>query len=53
MVFNKIDRVSTEEVENITARYDAVALSAVNPDTLTPLLEAIEYHIWESQLIYD
>jgi GTP-binding protein HflX len=53
MVFNKIDRVSTEEVENIVARYDAVALSAINPDTLTPLLEAIEYHIWESQKAED
>ncbi len=53
IVFNKIDKVSMEEVVNITLRYDAVAVSAIKPDSLDPLLKSIEHRIWESQLIYD
>ena len=53
IVFNKIDKVSMEEVVNITSRYDAVAISAIKPDSFTPLLKSIEYRIWESQLICD
>lgn len=50
MVFNKIDMVSKGEVDNITQRYDlaygAVAVSAINLETLGSLLKAIECHIW-------
>ncbi|MDI6728606.1 MAG: GTPase HflX [Thermodesulfovibrionales bacterium] len=53
IVFNKIDKVSTEEVENITSRYNAVAVSAIKPDSLDPLLKSIEHRIWESQFIYN
>ncbi|MEW6740952.1 MAG: GTPase HflX [Nitrospirota bacterium] len=53
VVFNKIDKVSMEEVENITSRYNAVAVSAVKSDSLSPLLKAVEYRIWESQKAED
>ncbi|MBI3592141.1 MAG: GTPase HflX, partial [Nitrospirae bacterium] len=53
IVFNKTDKVSREEVGNVTARYDAVAVSAIKPDSLDPLLKAIEYRIWESQKTED
>jgi len=46
IVFNKIDMASKSEVDNITQRYDAVAVSAINLKTLSSLLKAIECHIW-------
>ena len=49
IVFNKTDKVLKDEVKNIALRYDALAVSAVNPDSLEPLLKAIEQRIWESQ----
>lgn len=49
LVFNKIDRVTEIERNNIPPRYDAVAVSAKNPGSLSPLLEAVEYRIWEAQ----
>jgi GTP-binding protein HflX len=53
IVFNKIDKVPEEAVWNTTSRYDAVAVSAVRPDTLGALLGAIEYNIWESKVVHD
>ena len=52
-VFNKTDRVLREEIENVIPRYDAVAVSAIKPDSLEPLLKAMEYHIWESKKATD
>lgn len=49
MVFNKTDKVPREEAENIIPRYDAVAVSAIKPNSLKPLLKAMEYYIWESK----
>ncbi len=46
MVFSKIDMVSRDEVDNITQRYDAEAVSAINLETLGSLLKAIERYIW-------
>jgi GTP-binding protein HflX len=46
LVFNKIDKVNPLEVENIVSRYDAIAISALRPETFRTLLEAIEQHIW-------
>ena len=51
IVFNKTDKVSEEEVNIITSRYDAIAVAAVKSDTFGPLLEAIESHIWEPQKV--
>ncbi len=49
IVFNKTDRVPEAAAWNIVSRYDAVAVSAKKPETLPPLLKAIEYNIWESR----
>ena len=49
IVFNKTDRIERIEADSIGARYDAVALSALDPETFGPLLERIEYRLWESQ----
>lgn len=47
LVFNKIDRIDPEEVENILRRYDAIGISAINRETFPPLLNAIYNHIWK------
>lgn len=49
IVFNKIDKAAQQVVENITMRYNAIAVSALKTDSFDPLLKAIEYRIWESQ----
>ncbi len=41
-VFNKIDRVDPQELEFMLRRYDAIPLSALNPETFGPFLEALE-----------
>ncbi|HEX8947373.1 MAG TPA: GTPase HflX [Dissulfurispiraceae bacterium] len=51
LVFNKADKVPAETAGNVTSRYGAVAVSAVRPDSLAPLLKEIEYRIWESKLV--
>ncbi len=48
LVFNKLDQVAKDEAGNIEARYDAVAVSARQPETLALLLKAVEQRIWES-----
>lgn len=49
LVFNKIDKISMQDVENITSRYDAIAVSAIKPESFQPLLIALEYRIWETK----
>jgi GTP-binding protein HflX len=49
LVFNKTDKLLADTVTNILPRYDATAISAVRPESLRPLLGAIETHLWESQ----
>lgn len=51
LVFNKIDRLEPEEVGNLTARYGAIAVSALDPLTFTPLLNAVEKQIWHEKLV--
>lgn len=51
LVFNKIDKVSKEEAENIVSRYNAIAISALNPKTFDPLLREIERNLWDSKFI--
>ncbi|GAB4388079.1 MAG: GTPase HflX [Thermodesulfovibrionales bacterium] len=46
LVLNKTDRLSREEARNLSARYGAVAVSALDPSTLGPLLEAMEERLW-------
>lgn len=49
IVFNKADRVQPDEAANIAARHGASALSAKRPETLAPLLKAVEFRIWEAK----
>ncbi|HSW62837.1 MAG TPA: GTPase HflX [Dissulfurispiraceae bacterium] len=46
VVFNKVDRVDAHEAHHIAARHNAIALSALIPDTLAPLLGVIESTLW-------
>jgi GTP-binding protein HflX len=46
-VFNKTDRIEQEEAEYLALRFDAVTVSALDRKTLSPLLGAIEEHIFE------
>ena len=50
VVFNKTDKIGGEEAKNLAVRYNAVTVSALNPSTLSPLLNAIEEHIWIDKL---
>lgn len=42
LVLNKIDRISPEEVETLRRRYQALAVSALRPETLVPLVEHLD-----------
>src|SRR5208283_1724899 len=48
LVFNKLDQVAKSEAAYMEARYNTVAVSAKQPETLAPLLKAVEQSIWES-----
>jgi GTP-binding protein HflX len=50
LVFNKIDRLHPEEVKNLSLRYGAIPVSALDPSTFTLLLRAVEEHIWREKL---
>jgi GTP-binding protein HflX len=49
IVFNKIDKLGTNGIEFVLTRFDAIAISAINKRTFTPLLKAIEQRIWDSE----
>ncbi|GBE37052.1 GTPase HflX [bacterium BMS3Bbin07] len=50
LVFNKIDRVPAEEIKNLSNRYRAIAVSAMDNRTFLPLLESIEEYLWSDKL---
>lgn len=50
LVFNKTDLVPADVAENVTIRFHAVALSAKNPTTFKPFLDAIEMYLWDSKM---
>jgi len=45
LVFNKIDKIDNEIVYNICNRYNAIGISAINRESLTPLIEIINQKI--------
>lgn len=51
LVFNKIDKVTSVEADQICRRYNAIGISAVDKNTLYPLIEAIQNKIWGKQAI--
>lgn len=50
LVFNKTDRIDSEEAKNIAVRYNAVTVSALDPSTFGPLLKAIEETVWMEKM---
>lgn len=50
IVFNKTDKLADDEVKNITFRYNAISISALDPSTFKPLLDVIEENIWDGKL---
>jgi GTP-binding protein HflX len=46
LVLNKTDKLEKGEAEKLARRYNAVALSALNPSTFQPLLNAIEERVF-------
>jgi GTP-binding protein HflX len=51
LVFNKSDQVTKEEARYMEARYNGIAVSAKQPETFGPLLQAIEQSIWDQTQI--
>ena len=51
LVFNKTDRLSAEEIENLSTRFDALGISALDTNTFCPLLASIEDIIFGEKLI--
>lgn len=49
LLFNKIDLLKEDVVKNLSSRYQAIGISALNPETFTPLLRAIEASIWHNE----
>lgn len=47
LVFNKMDRVDPQEVKALCQRFDAIAISAIYPESLMPLLAAMEERLWK------
>lgn len=50
LVFNKMDRLPADEAEFIRMRFNSLAVSALDPSSLSPVLEAIETFIWNSKI---
>jgi len=48
---NKIDRLKEEETENLTLRFGALAISALDRSTFRPLLAAIEKNVFDENLV--
>ncbi|MCX7988237.1 MAG: GTPase HflX, partial [Thermodesulfovibrio sp.] len=51
LVFNKIDKMNPLEVEQICRRYNALGISALNKNTLIPLIDEIKNKLWEEKAI--
>jgi GTP-binding protein HflX len=49
LVFNKIDLMDKERAENLCKRYDAIGISALNSETVRPLLLEIEKRVWQKK----
>ncbi|MDC4203752.1 MAG: GTPase HflX [Candidatus Manganitrophus sp.] len=52
LVFNKKDRIYPKTVATLCERYGgAIAISALQPESLSPLLAAIEGRLWEEKTV--
>ena len=50
LVFNKIDRLKPELLEQRTRPHGGIGISALEPDSTRVLLEAIERRLWETRV---
>lgn len=51
LVFNKADRLTRDETRNISLRFNALTVSALDRNTFGPLLSAIEENIFDEKLL--
>ena len=49
LVFNKCDQVPAEDLPHFCRRYEAVAVSALDRKSFTPLLEEMERRFWPAE----
>jgi GTPase len=42
LVFNKCDRLASDEADRLCRRYGAIGVSALRPDTLMPMIQGLE-----------
>ncbi|OGP87822.1 MAG: GTPase HflX, partial [Deltaproteobacteria bacterium RBG_16_47_11] len=50
-VFNKEDKLSREEVEVLSRKFDAISITALRPDSLETFFLAIERKLWEGRQV--
>jgi len=53
LVFNKIDKLTNEEAQNLAFRYGAAAISALDASTFHPMLSAIEERVFLSLQVHE
>lgn len=46
MVYNKMDRLSADQVDVVTSMNGVIGISATHPETAPPLLTAVEEKLW-------
>jgi GTP-binding protein HflX len=51
LVFNKIDLADPVIVKNLSIRYNAVPISATNPETLDSLLTVLQEKLWPEEVM--
>lgn len=49
LVFNKADLMDVTEAANLARRFDAILVSALKPESLTPLLKELEMRLWPGE----
>jgi len=50
LVLNKTDRLEENELHNLTRTTGGITISAINKNTLHPLLEKIESYMWQEDI---
>ncbi len=53
LVFNKIDKLTNEEAQNLAFRYSAVAISALDSSTFQTMLNAIKERVFLSLQVHE
>ena len=51
MVINKVDRCAQGEAEGLVRRLAGVAVSAIQPETLHPLIQEMERRLWSEDVL--